>query len=245
MWDEGEHWLCHGSKGWTSSGTFADDFVMLRVMFSVTMPWLFGSSRSRAPRWEREQQQRFTKHGIRDYQLAKVYEGAHTHEFFAQAAGLMFRDGAEEGRGSKLDDALCDMFFQAATRADLGCSAGTLADARPVRRPGLGDSWATLLAVTTLKTLSAAEVMHETRHHFPRMLRSNPERRYQMHERPNDLRQRARVEQEARHEDAQAVPASFARCLLQRDFAMQQGQRRVAGHAASPLGARRPNVKER
>ena len=34
------------------------------------------------------------KHDTRDNQLAKAYKGVHTHKFFAQASGLMFRDGA-------------------------------------------------------------------------------------------------------------------------------------------------------
>ena len=36
----------------------------------------------------------FMKHGTRDYQVAKACEGAHTHEFLAQASGLMFRGSA-------------------------------------------------------------------------------------------------------------------------------------------------------
>ena len=49
---------------WILSGTFADDFIMLRALFSVSTPWLL---------WHLEE--------TGDYQLAKAHEVAYTHEF--------------------------------------------------------------------------------------------------------------------------------------------------------------------
>ena len=79
-----------------------------------------------------------------------------------------------------------------------------------VGRPGLGDSRATLLAATTINQVFevCGGDARTPRHHFPRKLRSNQEWCCQMHARSIDQRQRARVEDEARHADAQAVPAS-------------------------------------